>query len=262
MTPLVEGRFFTEADQHQVVIINQAMAKKYWPHEDALGRRITFEDHPKEKDWLTVVGVVGDVKDKPNSPDAEPAFWWPHAESPRRDMAVVLRFDGDPAAMTAALRDEVHRLNPGLAVAHVQLMDQIAAESVAAPRMEFVLVGLFGALAIVLAAIGTYGVIAYAVSQRTTEFGLRMALGAQRGDLMRLVLGQGARLALPGAAAGVVLALALGHTMKSLLYGVRPDDPMTFATVAGIVLVVALAATYVPARRTAKADPMRALRAE
>ncbi|HVT96590.1 MAG TPA: ABC transporter permease, partial [Acidobacteriaceae bacterium] len=217
-TPLVAGRFFTDADKHgapEVLIINAAMAKKYWPGEDATGKRITFEDHPTEKDWVRVVGVVGDVKDKPNSVGVEPGFWWPHAQAPYHDMAVAVRFDGDPGAMVTVLRDEVHRLNPGLAVAHVQLMDQIVEESVAAPRMQFILVGLFGALAIVLAGIGTYGVIAYAVSQRTTEFGLRMALGAQRGDLMRMVLGQGARLVIPGAAAGVLLALALGRAMKS-----------------------------------------------
>ena len=121
---------------------------------------------------------------------------------------------------------------------------------------------MFGALAIILAAIGTYGVIAYAVSERTTEFGLRMALGAQRSDLMRLVLKQGARLVIPGAAAGVVLALALGRALNSLLYGVKPHDPITFAVVTGIVLTTALIASYVPARRASKADPMRALRAE
>lgn len=264
-TPLVAGRFFTDADNHeapQVVIVNQAMAGKYWPREDAPGKRITFEDHPRDKDWLTVVGVVGDVKDRPNSAGAEPGFWWPQQQVAFRDMAVVVRFDGDPAAMTAALRAEVHRLNPGLAVAHVQLMDRIAQESVAAPRMQFVLVGLFGALAIVLAGIGVYGVIAYAVSQRATEFGLRMALGAQRGDLMRMVLWQGARLVLPGSLAGVVLALALGRLMKSLIYGVRPDDPATFASVTGMVVAVALLASFLPALRAAKTDPMRALRAE
>jgi ABC-type antimicrobial peptide transport system permease subunit len=205
---------------------------------------------------------VGDVKDKPNSPSAEPGYWWPHSQAAFRNMAVVVRFSGDPSAMMTALRNEVHRLNPALAVAQVQLMDRIVAESVAAPRMEFVLVGLFGALAIVLAAIGIYGVIAYTVSQRTAEFGLRMALGAQRSDLMRLILGQGARLAVPGVVAGILLALSLGQAMKSLVYGVRPNDPVTFAAVAGMVLVVALAASYLPARRTAKTDPMHALRAE
>jgi predicted permease len=264
-TPLLAGRFFSDADKHgspAVILINDAMAKKYWPHEDAVGKRITFDDHPKPEDWLTVVGVVGDVKDKPSSPAAEPGFWWPHAQVAFHDMALAVRFDGDPGAMADVLRSQVHRMNPGLAVAHEQLMDQIAAESVAAPRMEFVLVGLFGGLAIVLAGIGIYGVIAYAVSQRTTEFGLRMALGAQRGDLMRMVLGQGARLVVPGVVAGVVLALALGQAMKSLIYGVRPDDPVTLAVAAGIVLVVALAASFVPALRAAKSDPMRALRAE
>jgi predicted permease len=268
-TPLVSGRFFTDADKDgasQVILINEAMAKKYWPHEDAVGKRMTFEDHPKEKDWLTVVGVVGDVKDKPGSAGAEPGFWWPHQQVEFRTMAVVVRSSGglglDPRAMTDALRNEVHRLNPGLALAHVQLMDEIVQESVATPRMAFVLVGLFGALAILLATIGTYGVISYAVSQRTAEFGLRMALGAQRGDLLRLVLGQGARLVIPGAILGVGLALGLGRVMKSLIYGVSPADPLTFVLVAGLVLLVALLASYFPARRAAGADPMRALRAE
>ena len=264
-TPLMSGRFFEDTDKQgspSVIVINEAMAAKYWPHENAVGKRMTFEDHPKDKDWLTVVGVVGDVKDKPNSPSAEPAFWWPHQQAAFHTMAFVVRFDGDPAVMATALRNEVHRLNPGLAVAHEQLMDQIVQESVAAPRMEFVLVGLFGALAIVLATIGTYGVIAYTVSERTTEFGLRMALGAQRRDLLRLVLGQGARLVLPGAVAGLVLALVLGRSLKSLIYGVRANDPLTFAAVTGIVLATALVASYVPARRASKADPMRALRAE
>jgi predicted permease len=268
-TPLVRGRFFTEADKDgapAVVIINEALAKKYWPQEDALGKRITFEDHPKEKDWLTVVGVVGDVKDKPSSAGAEPGYWRPHAQAPFHDMAVVVRFGSgvgsDPGAMADALRSEVHRLNPGLAVAHVQLMDEIVAESVATPRMAFVLVGLFAGLAILLAAIGTYGVISYAVSQRGAEFGLRMALGAQRADLVRLVLVHGAKLVIPGALAGVVLALGLGRVMKSLIYGVSPTDPLTFVAVAGLVLLVALVASYLPARRAAGADPMRALRAE
>jgi len=274
-TPLVRGRFFTDADKEgapAVVIINEALAKKYWPHEDAVGKRITFEDHPKEKDWMTVAGVVGDVKDKPGSVGAEPGFWWPHQQAQFRTMAVVARFGpgaglgpglgSDPRAMTDALRNEVHRLNPGLALAHVQLMDEIVEESVATPRMAFLLVGLFGGLAILLAGIGTYGVISYAVSQRTAEFGLRMALGAQRADLLRLVLGQGARLVIPGALLGLGLALGLGRVMESLIYGVSPADPLTFVSVAGLVLLVALVASYFPARRAAGADPMRALRSE
>jgi ABC-type antimicrobial peptide transport system permease subunit len=161
-----------------------------------------------------------------------------------------------------AVRNEVHRLNPGLAVAHEQLMDEIVQESVATPRMVFVLVGLFAALAIVLAAIGTYGVISYTVSQRTSEFGLRLALGAQRLDLLRMVLAQGAGLVLTGTLAGLVLALALARILKSMIYGVSPADPLTFASVGLLVLVVALVASYLPARRAAGSNPMRALRAE
>jgi predicted permease len=264
-TPLVRGRFFTDVDKDgapQVVLINDAMAKKYWPHEDAVGKRITFEDHPKDEDWLTVVGVVGDVKDKPGSAGAEPGFWWPHAQVPFHTMSLVVRSGGDPQGLMDAVRNEVHRLNPGLAVAHEQLMDEIVQESVATPRMVFVLVGLFAALAIVLAAIGTYGVISYTVSQRTSEFGLRLALGAQRMDLLRMVLAQGVGLVLTGTLAGLVLALALARILKSMIYGVSPADPLTFASVGLLVLVVALVASYLPARRAAGADPMRALRAE
>jgi predicted permease len=264
-TPLVSGRFFTDADKDgapAVVIVNQAMAEKYWPHENVVGKRMTFEDKPAEKDWLTIVGVVGDVKDKPNSTAAAPGFWWPHLQSPFHSMSLVVRSNGDPQALADAVRNEVHRLNPGLAVAHVEWMDQIVQESVATPRFAFILIGLFGALAILLAAIGTYGVIAYAVSQRTQEFGLRLALGAQRFDLLRLVLAQGARLVLPGTVLGVLLALSLGRVMRNLIYGVSPTDPLIFASVGLLVLAVAFMASYLPARRAAQADPMVALRAE
>lgn len=264
-TPLLAGRFFTDGDKHgapAVIVINEAMAKTVWGNENALGKRITFDDHPKESDWLTVVGVVGNVKDKPSSPEAEPAFWWPHAQAAYHDMAVVVRFNGDPGTMIAALEREVHRLNPGLAVAHVQTMDQIAEESVAAPRMEFILVGLFGALAIVLAGIGVYGVVAYAVSQRTPEFGVRMALGAQRHDVLRLVLGQVSGLVLGGTALGLLLAVLLGQTLKSLIYGVSPADPVTLATAGGLVVLTAGLACVAPARKATGVDPMIALRAE
>jgi len=262
--PLVAGRFFTEGDEHSapVVIVNQAMAKKYWPGEDALGKRITFEDHPQEKDWLTVVGIVGDVKDAPTSAAAEPGFWWSHAGAPFRDMVVVVRYDGDPEAMAADLRAEVHRLNPGLAVANVRQMDQIVEATVAAPRMEFILVGLFGGLAIVLAGIGIYGLVAYSVSQRTPEFGVRMALGAQRWDVLRLVMAQVTGLVLVGTALGLLLAIVLGRTLQSLIYAVSPADPLTLAGAGGLVMVVAIVACMAPARRATGVDPMTALRTE
>jgi predicted permease len=264
-TPLVRGRFFTEADNAdapKVLIINQTMATRYWPNENVIGRRLSFEDAPKEKDWLTIVGVVGDVKDKPNSLGAESAFWWPHLQVPNSDMSVVIRSNSDPRQLVDGLHDQVKKLDPSLAVADIRLMDQVADASIATPRFSFFLVGLFAGLAIILAAIGTYGVISYSVSQRIPEFGLRLALGAPPGDVLRLVLAQAAKLALTGAFAGVVVALALGRVLQSLVYNVSPADPLTFTAVGLGVILIAMAACYLPARRATRASPMIALRAE
>jgi predicted permease len=264
--PLVAGRFFTESDKQdapQVIIINRTMADRYWPDESVVGKRMSFEDEPKEKDWVTVVGVVGDVKDEPSSPDAHTAFWWPELQQGwNSDMSVVIRSNSNPQLLADALRNEVHRLDPALAVADLQLMDKIANASVATPRFAFVLVGLFAALAIVLAGIGTYGVISYSVNQRTAEFGLRMALGAQQRDVLGLVLTQSARLAVIGTALGIVASLGLAREIKSLIFNVSPADPATFVTVGLMVISVALLACYIPARRATEADPMDALRAE
>ena len=265
-TPLVRGRFFTDADTNEapkVLIINHAMASSYWPNEDVIGKRLTFDDNPKDKDWLRIVGVVGDVKDKPNSPGAEPAFWWPHQQAPfSPEMSVVVRAGGDPRQLVDALRDQVKQLDPLLAIAHVRLMDQVADESIATPRFSFFLVGLFAGLAIVLAAIGTYGVISYSVSQRIPEFGLRLALGAPPGRVQLMVLVQAVRLAVGGAVIGLAVALMLARVMSSMIYNVSPADPFTFVSVVTMVVAIALLACYLPARRAAKANPMVALRAD
>jgi predicted permease len=263
--PLLQGRWFTQADKKgapMALIINHTMAQKYWPGEDAIGKRITFEDNPKKDDWMRVVGVVGDVKDQPNSPGTEPAFWWSEYQRAEPDMSVAIRTQSDPRQVADGLRDAVHQLDPELAVADVKLMNEVADASVSTPRFTFVLVGLFAGLAILLAGIGAYGVIAYTVTQRTSEFGLRVALGAQRGHLLRMVLAQSARLAVSGTILGVVLALSLGQVLHSLLYGVRPADPLVLAAVTLLVLTVSLLASYAPARRAALADPMTTLRAE
>jgi predicted permease len=264
-TPLLYGRFFNEGDKKDapaVVIINHALAQRYWPGEDVVGKRITFEDNPKDKDWLTVVGVVGDVKDRPNSPGAEPAFWWSALQVGAPNMAVVVRTHSDPQLLIDAVRKSVAQLNPALAVGNVRLMDQIVAGSVATPRLAFILVGLFAGLAILLAGIGTYGVISYSVTQRTPEFGLRMALGARRLDVLRLVLMQAAKLVLSGTAIGVVLALVMARALRSLIYEVSPTDPLTFTAIGFAVIAVASFACYIPARKATEADPMIALRTE
>ena len=264
-TPLLRGRFFNQGDKKdapKVVIINHALAQRYWPGEDVVGKRITFEDNPKDKDWLTIVGVVGDVKDQPNSPGAEPAFWWSALQVGAPNMALVVRAESDPLLLIDAVRKSVAQLNPALAVGNVRLMDQIVAGSVATPRFAFILVGLFAGLAILLAAIGTYGVISYSVTRRTPEFGLRMALGAQRLDVLRLVLTQAAKLVLSGTVIGVVMALVLARALKSLIYEVSPTDPVTFTAIGFSVIAVAIFACYIPARKATEADPMIALRAE
>jgi predicted permease len=265
--PLVRGRFFTGGDYIDAplaLIINQSMARRYWPNEDAVGKRITLEDKPKEKDWMTIVGIVGDVKDKPNSKAAEMAFWWPVLQSPVdiNQMSIALRGNSDPAWMVNALRESLRQMDPTLAVAEVRLMDQIADASISTPRFALFLVVLFGGLALTLAAIGMYGVISYSVNQRTHEFGLRMALGARPFDVQRLVLREGIRLALVGAVLGIVGALALGRVLASLLYGVGSADPVTFVSVSLIAMAIAALACYLPARRATNADPMASLRSE
>lgn len=264
--PLVEGRFFTEADRkgaQRVIIVNRAMALRYWPNEEAIGKRITFEDDPKsDADWMTIAGVVGDVKDQPNRVGAEPAFWWPELQAPHRDMSVVIRTSSDARLAADGLRSTVRQLNPELAVTDIKLMNQVLDASVSTPRFTFLMVGLFAGLAILLAGIGVYGVIAYTVAQRGGEFGLRVALGAQRGDLLRMVLAQSSKLAVSGTLGGVLMALSLGRVVQTLLYGVRATDPLILMTAALLVLAAALVASYVPARRAAHADPMTSLRTE
>jgi len=264
---LVRGRFFTAGDNIKAplaLIVNGSMARRYWPDEDAVGKRMSFDDHPKEADWMTVVGIVADVKDKPESPSAEMALWWPIEQTPvsANSMAIAVRGSSDPGLLANDLRQTVGQLDPALAVANIRAMDDIADANVATPRFALFLVGLFAGLALTLAAIGIFGVISYAVSQRTHEFGLRMALGAQARDVRRLVLGQGVKLALAGVALGLASALVLGRVLRSLLYEVSGADPATFASVAAVAIAVAALACYLPARRATIVDPVNALRSE
>jgi len=246
------------------MIINDVMARRYWPGEDVVGKRITFDDKPKESDWFTVVGVVGDVKDKPESPSAEPAFWWPLMQQPFafRSMTIALRANIDPTLLTEGVRSVVREFDPSLAVAHVRLMDKIADEKFSTPRFALFLVGLFAVLALVLAAIGIYGVISYSVSQRMHEFGMRVALGASSGNLLSMVMRQGVLLAGTGVVIGIGCALVFGGVLDSLLYGVSARDPLTLIGVAVMAVGTATLASLPSARRATGADPMTSLRAE
>ena len=264
--PILKGRAFSERDKVGApfaLIINEAMERRYWP-EGAIGRRITFGDPPKEEDWMTVVGVVGDVKDRPDRPAAEPALWWADTQMPWPfpDMKIVVRSRAEAAQLGNVLRQTVGEFDPTLAVSDVRRMDVIADESYSAARFTLLLVALFAALALTLSSIGIYGVIAYSVEQRQHEFGMRMAMGAARWQVLRMVLGQGTRLALVGVVMGVACALGLAQLLSTLLYGVTARDPMTFGAVALTALGIAVVACYPAARRATGADPMVVLRAE
>jgi predicted permease len=264
---LVHGRFFNERDRKdtpRVLLINDVMARRYWPGEDAVGKRITFDDKPKESDWFRVVGVVGDVKDTPESKGAEPAFWWPVLQQPFPfpNMTIVLRADSAPLLLTEALRSNVRELDPSLAVSHVRLLDRIAKEQFSTRGFALFLIGVFAALAWLLAAIGIYGVISYSVSQRMHEFGMRVALGASSWNLIRTVMKQGVSLTLIGVAIGLSCALAFAGVLDSLLYGVSARDPLTVIGVGAMAVGTAALASLPSARRATGADPMTSLRAE
>jgi predicted permease len=265
--PLLRGRFFTEQDKDgapQVLIINDVMAQRYWPGEDAVGKRIAFSDKPTEKDWMRVVGVVGNVKDHADSASAKNAFWSPATQGAGafNTFSVALRANGDAASLTNSLRSMVRQIDSSLAVSDIRSMQQIADSSVAQQKFSLFLVGLFAALALVLATIGMYGVISYAVSQRMHEFGMRMALGARPWDLTRMIVSQGLRLSLIGAAAGLLAAAGVARLLDSLLFGVKGTDPVTFAAVAILAVTTAAVACFLPARRATSADPVRLLRSE
>ena len=265
--PLLNGRFFTGHDLRDapnVIVINESMAKRYWPGEDAIGKRISFSDKPTEKDWFRIVGVVGDIKDQPASSAAKSAFWWPLTQMPfdNTDMSVAVRSTLDPAQLATQLRLALRQLDASLAIADLRLMNQITDTSVSSQRFTLFLIGLFAALALVLATIGMYGVISYSVSQRMPEFGMRIALGARPWDLLRLIVGQGLTLSILGAAIGLLCAAAFARLLGSLLYGVSALDPVTFAAVAVLALATTTLACYFPANRATKADPMTSLRSE
>ena len=262
-TPLLRGRFFSESDNTDapgVVIINDALAKKYWPNEDALGKRITFSD-PRKPDpkWLTIVGIVRSIRHRGLDIDPQPEYYLPFAQDPEPTMVLTVRSSQDPRSLTSAIRREIQSIDPDQPMANVRTLEAVTADSVAPRRMSMVLLGAFAGIALLLAGVGIYGVISYLVVQRTHEIGVRMALGAQRRDVLRLVVGHALKLVGIGTVIGLVLALLSTRTLSALLYSVGAFDAMTFVFVTVTLAAVALLASYIPALRATRADPMIAL---
>ena len=262
-TPLLRGRFFTEADKADapgVVIINEALAKKYWPAEDPLGKRITFDDPRKPNpEWITIVGIVKSLRHRGLDVDPAPEYYLSLAQNPQRDMVLVVRSAQDPRSLASAVRREIQSIDPDQPLANIRTLEDVTAESVAPRRMSMVLLGAFAGIALLLASVGIYGVISYLVVQRTHEIGVRMALGAQRTDVLRLVVGHAARLVAVGTVIGLALAFFSTRTLSAFLYTVGAFDFATFASVTIALGAVALLASYVPALRATRADPMIAL---
>lgn len=263
---LLEGRLFDDrdvADAPQVVIINKAMASTFWPNQSALGRHARSGG---TRDWWTVVGVVDDVKNAGLDRPAGTELYLPYrqpAGAGQTDMYVVLRArSGDPRALAGEVRQQMNALDPSLPLANVRLMEDVLSRAQARPRFLTLLLSLFSIVALAIATLGIYGVISYSVARRTKEFGLRMVLGAQTSDVLGLVLKQGAGMTLIGVLCGLALALFFTRLMAGLLFGVTPTDLPTFVSVTVVLFAVALAATYIPARRATKVDPMQTLRYE
>ncbi len=257
--PLRKGRFFT-ADDWKVprAVINETMERRFWPKGDALGKRINLCSLDPKPCWSTIIGITGNVHQF--GLDAEPTFdvyfaggWTPY---------VVVRTASDPVALATAVTDVIHKADPNLPVTHVMTMDGLLTDSISPRRFSATLVGVFAMLAVVLAAVGIYGVMSYTVSQRTQEIGVRMALGAQLNSVRRMILGQTLKLTLIGVALGLAGAFVVARFLTSLLFGVGMYDPVTFLGVAALLVAVALAASYIPARRAMRVDPIVALRYE
>jgi putative ABC transport system permease protein len=266
--PLDRGRDFTaqdDADHAGVVIINEAARRQYWPDEDPIGQRVHIGvnmSDGKNVDEREIVGIIGDVRSRGLDTAATPEMFVPHAQMPVDTMAVVIRTKGDPETAAPLAIESVHRLDPDLPVSNVRTMDQVIGSSVAARRFEMALLALFAGLALTLAFIGIYGVLSYAVTQRRQEIGVRMAIGADRGAVLGMVVRDGLRLTAVGIGAGLIGALLLTRLLTSFLYGVSPADPLTLIAAALLLTVAALAASYLPARRAAGVEPVVALRNE
>jgi putative ABC transport system permease protein len=264
--PLLKGRVFDDHDTDAttpVAVLNRTLANKLWPGGEALHQRLTLDDpHQPPVRWMTVVGVVGDVRHESLDEDPGDEIYTAQLQSPMLNGTLVVHTAGDPQKLATPIRRIVQDLDRDLPVDQAQTMDEVVAASLASNRFNTVLLGLFAGLALVLAAVGVYGVVSYTVDQRTHEIGIRMALGAHRDQVLGLVLRQGMILVLIGLGLGLAGAFAATRQLASLVYGVSTSDPWTFAIVALVLAAVAFAANFLPAHRATRIDPLIALRQE
>ncbi|HEU5451898.1 MAG TPA: ABC transporter permease [Terriglobales bacterium] len=258
--PTLQGRTFNDSDRLNtatVMVINQEAAKRVWPGEDPIGKRVNWGGS-----WATVIGVVGDVRQFGLDAAAAPEVYISFDQGPPSNPLLVIRSASDPASLAAAVRAAIREQEPGMGIYGVETMESVVSATVAPRRVNTMLMATFAGLALLLAAVGVYGLLSYAVTQRTAEIGVRVALGAAQRDVFRLVMGSAGRLALLGLAIGIAGALAASRLLRSVLFGVSPADPLTFVIVPLVLIVVAFLASYLPARRAARIDPVVALRAE
>jgi putative ABC transport system permease protein len=264
---MLKGREFTQRDSAKapgVIIINEAFAKKYFPNEEPIGKRLKpgISTTEQKADWREIVGVVADVRNRNLSSELRPGYFLPQSQIPFSQMSIVVRTVNDPHTLVTQVQNEVHGMDPDVPVFSVKTMEEYISATVAAPRFNSTLLGIFASVALILTIVGLYGVMSYSVAQRTNEIGIRMALGAQTRDVMSLIVFQGLKLVWIGLGIGLLGALASTWILKSLLFGVTHNDPLTFIVVSVILSLVALLACYVPARRATRLDPLQALHYE
>jgi putative ABC transport system permease protein len=250
------------AGSASVVVVNRALVDQFFPNGDAVGRRLKLVNPAQSDQWRTIVGVVGDIKYQGLDEETPATIYTPFAQTPMQWLYMMIRTPVASPSLMRSLRETVPAVNPTLTAASVRPMNGVIAQSVATPRFNMLLVSSFAVLALILAAIGIYGVIGYSVAQRTHEIGVRMALGARGADVMRLVLGEGLGMAVGGLLLGLAGAAALSRVMAGMLFGVTGRDPLTFVAGAALLLLVAMLASYLPARRAMRIEPSSSLRME
>jgi putative ABC transport system permease protein len=264
--PLLSGRGLTDQDTATtptVAVISEAMARRFWPNEDPIGKRIAIGRIRSDRDWVNIVGMVKDVRQFELSADPKPQMYLSYRQVgffAAEDL--VVKTDVEPASIAATVRNAVWEIDKDQPVSNIQTMEEILADSIARQRFSMLLLGIFAGVAMVLAGVGIYGVMSYAVAQRTHEIGIRMALGAQTGAVLKLAMGHGLMLVMIGIVIGLIAAFALTRLMSTLLFGVTATDPMTFTIISILLISVAAIASYIPARRATKVDPIIALRYE